>query len=176
MSKEKNIKKIMELDMEAGHPPSIENLSEIFEAALLNQSIKVDDLRNYMHEVKPTLKEISQSLQLLAEENHEEVSSKTARAIEEGLQLMSLADGRMREEDNQEIYNRMADFMASELPAKKSFEELILYLLLILGGSLLTAAIIPYLMEEHEKYFQRANKLVNWLTELLHHKNETIKK
>lgn len=173
MSRNKEIQKIMELDMESGQPPSIENLSEIFEAALLEQSVNVDKLRTYLHEVQPSLKDISKALQLLAEENHKEISTETARAIEEGLQLMSLAEGHMREKDNKEIYDRMADFMASELPAEKSFDELILYLLLILGGSLLTAAIIPHLVEEHEKYLQRAKKLVSWLTDLLHKEEET---
>ena len=172
MSDSKNIHKIMELDMESGQPPSIDNLSEIFKAALIDQSVEVEELKKYLHEVKPGLKEISRALQRLAEENREEISSETARAIEEGLQLMNLAEVRLREEDNEEIYERMAEFMDSELPAKKSFDEILLYLLLIIGGSLLTAAIIPHLMEEHEKYVEKAQKLMNWLKELLNKKNK----
>jgi len=167
MSKKKDIQKIMELDMEAGQPPSIDNLSEIFKAAFVEQSVKVKKLKKYLHTVKPGLQEISRALQRLAEENRDEISSETSRAIEEGLQLMSLAEGRLGEKDNKEIYDRMAEFMDSELPRKKSFDEILLYLLLILGGSLLTAAIIPHLIEEHEKYLEKAQELVNWLTELL---------
>ncbi|MGM0381786.1 MAG: hypothetical protein ACQEP7_07335, partial [bacterium] len=145
----------------------IENLSEIFKAALINQSVEVKKLKTYLHEVEPGLKDISRALQRLAEENREEISSETARAIEEGLQLMSLADGRMQERDNREIYDQMAEFMDSELPHKKSFDEILLYMLLILGGSLLTAAIIPHMIDEHEKYMERAQKLMSWLADLL---------
>ena len=160
-----DIKKLMKLDMEAGEPPAPKNLSQIFKAALVSGEIETDFLRDYLHSIQPGLDDLSRAFQHLAEENRESISTEALETISRGLELMLLPDTNMPDHDTEEIYDSIVDLL-EDSSQDGNLEKYLLNALLILAGSLLTAAAIPHIIRNHENYSEQAKNFFNWLRSL----------
>jgi hypothetical protein len=166
MSKSKtDIKKLMQLDIEAGESPSPENLSRIFEAAMVEKKVEPEFLSQYLHSIRPGLEDLSLAFKQLAEKNRHSISADALETISEGLDLMLLPDTELPAEESEKIYDRMVELVAKD-SGHEDLEKHLLHSLLIIGGTLLTAAAIPHIMNRSDDYGKQAKKLFGWIHSL----------
>ncbi|MFP4687596.1 MAG: hypothetical protein ACLFN5_05755 [bacterium] len=164
-SSKPDIKKLMQLDIEAGEPPAPKNLSNIFEAALIEKTIKPDFLRHYLHSITPGLEDLSTAFQHLAEKNRDSISKEALEAISNGLDLMLLPNAQLSDTDSEEIYDRIVELI-EDSPSSGNLEKYLLNTLLVISGSVLTAAAIPHIVHNHENYSKHIKNILTWIQSL----------
>lgn len=160
-----DINKLMQLDIEAGESPAPENLSKIFEAAMIDKKVKPEFLSEYLHSIRPGLEDLSVAFQQLAEKNRESLSTEALETISQGLDLMLLPDTQLPDAESEKIYDRIVELVKND-SGHTDLEKHLLHAVLMIGGTVLTAAAVPHIMNHRDDYAKQIKKLFGWIQSL----------
>lgn len=163
-----DINKIIELDIASEIKPQPEELAEIFEAVVVEDKIEEEILRKYFYKTEPTLEDISEGLQMVAENQRNNIPADSYTAISEGIKVLSSKEKPvLPEEELHKIYDRLTSLLENTPQEKAGFGKLILSSLLIVGGSVIATIALPHIVEKKGEYADQIEELLSWINEAI---------
>ncbi len=162
------LEKIIELDIESELQPRPEDMSQIFEAVVTTDKVDEQTLRKYLYATKPSLKDISRALQMVAESQRNNISGENFKKINQGLEILGphIEPG-LSEEELQNIYDKLIQLLErSQKEDDVDIEKVILHAIFVLVGAIVAGIAIPHLIKKRDEYSDQMGKAIDWLKDI----------
>ncbi|GEM_PF-4310923 len=170
MSKMSNddLEKIIELDIESELQPWPEDMSQIFEAVVTTDKVDEQTLREYLYSTRPSLKDISRALQMVAESQRNNISSDSFEKISQGLEILGpQVDLGLPDEELQNVYDRLIELLKkTQENGEIDIDKVILHSIFILVGTIVASITIPHLIKKRDEYGDQVGKAIDWLKDI----------
>ncbi len=163
-----NLIRLMNIDIESGISPRPEDLSLIFEDLMIGRTVQPDFLKKYLYATEPSLKDISEALQIVAENQEDHISPQALSQIKTGLAVLNPGlEQSLPEDELHEIYNKLVKFLeeSAELDGKNVEKLIINLIFVVITGSLATLT-LPHLIKRRKEFADKADKAISWMKEL----------